>query len=207
MCSGGFTRRVTSPGRGEAARTQLDRLNTIKLVRFIEEFDPHITVCTHFMPSGIISHLQGKRPVADQPFDRGHGLRLPRDVAFADVPALLRRAGRDQGAPGGAGAARGTHHGFRDPDRPHIRGAGESGESGGVVWVESEEDHAAAFGGRAGGGTDGVDRRAFETLEARCPGHRDMRAQRGSESAGDAGGGWGRPTDSASSAIRIGCTN
>jgi processive 1,2-diacylglycerol beta-glucosyltransferase len=48
------------PWKGETARTQLDRLNTLKLIRFIEEFDPHITVCTHFMPAGIISHLQEK---------------------------------------------------------------------------------------------------------------------------------------------------
>jgi processive 1,2-diacylglycerol beta-glucosyltransferase len=45
------------PWKGEAARVQLDRLNTQKLVKFIREFDPHITVCTHFMPAGIISHL------------------------------------------------------------------------------------------------------------------------------------------------------
>ncbi len=48
------------PWKGEAVRTQLDRLNTRKLVRFIREFDPHITVCTHFMPAGIISHLMEK---------------------------------------------------------------------------------------------------------------------------------------------------
>ena len=45
------------PWKGEAARSQLDRLNTQKLIKFIREFDPHITVCTHFMPAGIISHL------------------------------------------------------------------------------------------------------------------------------------------------------
>lgn len=49
------------PWKGEAARLQLDRLNTLKLVRFIEEFDPHITVCTHFMPAGIIAHLQEQK--------------------------------------------------------------------------------------------------------------------------------------------------
>ncbi len=48
------------PWKGEAVRTQLDRLNTRKLVKFIREFDPHITVCTHFMPAGIISHLMEK---------------------------------------------------------------------------------------------------------------------------------------------------
>jgi processive 1,2-diacylglycerol beta-glucosyltransferase len=46
------------PWKGEAVRSQLDRLNTLKLVKFIKEFDPHITVCTHFLPAGIISHLQ-----------------------------------------------------------------------------------------------------------------------------------------------------
>jgi processive 1,2-diacylglycerol beta-glucosyltransferase len=35
----------------------IDRLNTKPLVRFIRAFDPHIIVCTHFMPAGIISHL------------------------------------------------------------------------------------------------------------------------------------------------------
>lgn len=48
------------PWKGETARIQLDRLNTIKLIRFIKDFDPQITVCTHFMPAGIISHLQEK---------------------------------------------------------------------------------------------------------------------------------------------------
>jgi len=48
------------PWKGEAVRTQLDRLNTQKLVKVIREFDPHITVCTHFMPAGIIGHLMEK---------------------------------------------------------------------------------------------------------------------------------------------------
>lgn len=49
------------PWKGEAVRTRLDRLNTHKLVDFIREFDPHLTVCTHFMPAGIISHLMEKK--------------------------------------------------------------------------------------------------------------------------------------------------
>ncbi|HEX8296332.1 MAG TPA: glycosyltransferase, partial [Chthoniobacteraceae bacterium] len=48
------------PWKGESVRTQLDRLNTGKLVDFIRKFDPHITVCTHFMPAGIIGHLMQK---------------------------------------------------------------------------------------------------------------------------------------------------
>ncbi|RYD78060.1 MAG: glycosyltransferase, partial [Verrucomicrobiaceae bacterium] len=38
-------------------RVQFDRLNTRPLVKFIQDFDPHIIVCTHFMPAGIIAHL------------------------------------------------------------------------------------------------------------------------------------------------------
>ena len=54
----GWVYRTTDePWKGEAVRQQLDRLNTQPLIKFIKEFDPHITVCTHFMPSGIISHL------------------------------------------------------------------------------------------------------------------------------------------------------
>lgn len=49
------------PWKGDAARMQLDRLNTQKLIEFIHGFRPDITVCTHFMPAGIISHLQEKK--------------------------------------------------------------------------------------------------------------------------------------------------
>ncbi len=45
------------PWRTDAMRQMIDRLNTKPLVRFIRSFNPHITVCTHFMPAGIISHL------------------------------------------------------------------------------------------------------------------------------------------------------
>jgi processive 1,2-diacylglycerol beta-glucosyltransferase len=45
------------PWRTDAARHMIDRLNTGPLVRFIRDFRPDITVCTHFMPAGIISHL------------------------------------------------------------------------------------------------------------------------------------------------------
>ncbi|MEA3211607.1 MAG: processive 1,2-diacylglycerol beta-glucosyltransferase [Chthoniobacter sp.] len=57
---GWMYRASDEPWKGEAVRTQLDRLNTQKLIKFIRDFDPHITVCTHFMPAGIISHLMEK---------------------------------------------------------------------------------------------------------------------------------------------------
>jgi processive 1,2-diacylglycerol beta-glucosyltransferase len=54
----GWVYRTTDePWKGEAVRLQLDRLNLAPLVKFIKEFDPHITVCTHFLPAGLISHL------------------------------------------------------------------------------------------------------------------------------------------------------
>jgi len=45
------------PWHTDRMRLMIDRLNTKPLVRFIREFDPHIIVCTHYMPAGIISHL------------------------------------------------------------------------------------------------------------------------------------------------------
>ncbi len=45
------------PWHTDRMRHMIDRLNTKPLVRFIRDFDPDITVCTHFMPAGIISHL------------------------------------------------------------------------------------------------------------------------------------------------------
>ena len=46
------------PWKGDAVREQLDRLNLPKLIKFIRDFNPDLTVCTHFMPAGIVSHLQ-----------------------------------------------------------------------------------------------------------------------------------------------------
>ena len=51
------------PWRTDRMRHVLDRLNTGPLVKFIRQYDPHITVCTHFMPAGIMSHLVSKRLV------------------------------------------------------------------------------------------------------------------------------------------------
>jgi processive 1,2-diacylglycerol beta-glucosyltransferase len=45
------------PWKTDSVRLAMDRLNTYKLVKFVEEFQPDITVCTHFMPAGIMAHL------------------------------------------------------------------------------------------------------------------------------------------------------
>jgi processive 1,2-diacylglycerol beta-glucosyltransferase len=54
---GWWYKTTDEPWRTDAMRHMIDRLNTKPLVRFITAFDPHIIVCTHFMPAGIISHL------------------------------------------------------------------------------------------------------------------------------------------------------
>ena len=48
------------PWKTDRMRLMLDRLNTGPLERFIAKFQPDITVCTHFLPSEIISYLISK---------------------------------------------------------------------------------------------------------------------------------------------------
>ncbi|MCX6978914.1 MAG: glycosyltransferase [Verrucomicrobia bacterium] len=45
------------PWKSDRLRLQFERLNTGPLVKMIREFNPQITVCTHFTPAGIIAHL------------------------------------------------------------------------------------------------------------------------------------------------------
>ncbi|HEX8373255.1 MAG TPA: glycosyltransferase [Chthoniobacterales bacterium] len=54
---GWWYKQSDEPWKTDSMRLALDRLNTGPLVKFIEDFQPDITVCTHFMPAGIISHL------------------------------------------------------------------------------------------------------------------------------------------------------
>ncbi|MGE4490054.1 MAG: glycosyltransferase [Kiritimatiellales bacterium] len=45
------------PWKTEKMRLMLDRMNTGPLIRRIKKFKPDITVCTHFLPAEILSHL------------------------------------------------------------------------------------------------------------------------------------------------------
>jgi processive 1,2-diacylglycerol beta-glucosyltransferase len=45
------------PWKNDAVRLRLDRLQAPRLVRMIRKFRPDITICTHFMPTGIMAHL------------------------------------------------------------------------------------------------------------------------------------------------------
>ena len=91
------------PWRTDAMRHMIDRLNTRPLVRFIREFDPDITVCTHFMPAGIISHLiatgqlQARLSIVVTDFDF-HAMWLSRSfqryfVALDETKAYLEMLG------------------------------------------------------------------------------------------------------------------
>ncbi len=51
------------PWKTDKMRLLLDRLNTRPLVRLISQLQPDITVCTHFMPAEIISHLITKKTI------------------------------------------------------------------------------------------------------------------------------------------------
>ncbi|MFA5689193.1 MAG: glycosyltransferase [Kiritimatiellales bacterium] len=45
------------PWKTEKMRLMLDRMNTGPLIRQIKKFQPDITICTHFLPAEILSHL------------------------------------------------------------------------------------------------------------------------------------------------------
>src|SRR5260370_10525213 len=54
---GWWYKQSDEPWKTDGMRLMLDRLNTGPLVKFIRKFDPHITVCTHFMPAGLYLFL------------------------------------------------------------------------------------------------------------------------------------------------------
>ncbi|MFQ3670283.1 MAG: glycosyltransferase [Verrucomicrobiia bacterium] len=45
------------PWKTDRMRFMLDRLNTGRLIKMIRRFEPDVAICTHFLPSEIISHL------------------------------------------------------------------------------------------------------------------------------------------------------
>lgn len=55
MLVGWWYQQSDAIGRTDAMRLALDRLNAEPLVEFIHDYQPHVTVCTHFMPAGIVA--------------------------------------------------------------------------------------------------------------------------------------------------------
>ena len=55
---------LDQPWKNEGRRLALDRLNTRPFIKLIEQYQPEITVCTHFLPAEIISWLTAKERLA-----------------------------------------------------------------------------------------------------------------------------------------------
>ncbi|HJQ68824.1 MAG TPA: glycosyltransferase [Blastocatellia bacterium] len=55
---------LDKPWKNERRRLAFDKLNTRPFVRMLKEYRPDITVCTHFLPSEIISWLKAKERLA-----------------------------------------------------------------------------------------------------------------------------------------------
>jgi len=52
---------LDKPWRNERRRLALDKLNTRPFVKMLQQYQPDIAVCTHFLPAEIISWLKAKR--------------------------------------------------------------------------------------------------------------------------------------------------
>ncbi len=57
---GWFYDHLDKPWKNERRRLALDKLNTRPFVKMLSEYQPDITVCTHFLPAEIISWLKAK---------------------------------------------------------------------------------------------------------------------------------------------------
>jgi processive 1,2-diacylglycerol beta-glucosyltransferase len=56
--------KLDEPWKNEKRRLFFDKLNTRPLVKMVREYDPDWIVCTHFLPSEIISDLKGSEKMA-----------------------------------------------------------------------------------------------------------------------------------------------
>ncbi len=118
------------PWKTDKMRLLLDRLNTRPLVRLISSFQPDITVCTHFMPAEIISHLitkqiiQAKLSIVVTDYDF-HAMWLSRAfhryfVALDETKAYLTLLGLPAERITVSGIPVDPHFG-RQGDRPSLR--------------------------------------------------------------------------------------
>jgi processive 1,2-diacylglycerol beta-glucosyltransferase len=55
---------LDKPWKNERRRLAFDKLNTRPFVKMLKEYQPDITVCTHFLPAEIISWLKAKRRIS-----------------------------------------------------------------------------------------------------------------------------------------------
>jgi processive 1,2-diacylglycerol beta-glucosyltransferase len=54
---------LDDPAKDDPLRRAFDRLNANPFVRYLERYQPDVAICTHFLPSGIISSLKGEGKV------------------------------------------------------------------------------------------------------------------------------------------------
>jgi processive 1,2-diacylglycerol beta-glucosyltransferase len=55
--------RLDVPGKNEKIRLAFDRLNTVPFIKFLDQYQPDVAICTHFLPSEIISWLKWEKKV------------------------------------------------------------------------------------------------------------------------------------------------
>lgn len=55
---------LDKPWKNERRRLALDKLNTRPFVKMLREYQPEITVCTHFLPAEIISWLRARKRIS-----------------------------------------------------------------------------------------------------------------------------------------------
>ncbi len=54
---------LDDPRKNDPVRAAFDRLNANPFIRYLDGYQPDVAVCTHFLPSGIISALKGEGKV------------------------------------------------------------------------------------------------------------------------------------------------
>jgi processive 1,2-diacylglycerol beta-glucosyltransferase len=54
---------LDDPKKNDPIRLAFDRLNANPFIRYLRRYQPDVTICTHFLPSGIISSLKGEGKV------------------------------------------------------------------------------------------------------------------------------------------------
>ena len=175
------------PGRTSAA-ARLRQAQHRPFVKLLEHYRPDVAICTHFLPSEIISWLKRRSRLADPTGDRRHRLRRPRACGSAPTTSTTSSPSRrpastwsDLGVPAAQG------HGLGHPDRPGLRRA------------EGRARHARKHGLDRTGHDPGLGRRLRRRpdraphpalLELRHPAQVvvDLRAERGAQARLDAPG-------------------
>ena len=88
---------LDDPAKNDPIRLAFDRLNANPFIRYLKRYQPDVAICTHFLPSGIISSLKGEGKIRGFERGRSHRFRCACDVAVPPCRAVLRCPGRDEG--------------------------------------------------------------------------------------------------------------